>query len=113
MIPLNFVQMASTFAWLKFFAGFLFLRLKYFVVDFNEFSGRIIVSAKVYCMLTKAVTNNKPSIFTYVWLLNTSNFMQCFSCVSPDYMAQQFDINERMRAILIDWLIEVYTIFSY
>jgi hypothetical protein len=35
--------------------------------------------------------------------------MQCFSFVSPDYMAQQFDINERMRAILIDWLIEVYT----
>lgn len=33
--------------------------------------------------------------------------LQGTSCVSPDYMAQQFDINERMRAILIDWLVEV------
>ncbi|XP_030975763.1 G2/mitotic-specific cyclin-1-like isoform X3 [Quercus lobata] len=38
--------------------------------------------------------------------------MECFSCVSPDYMAQQFDINERMRAILIDWLIEVHDKFE-
>lgn len=29
------------------------------------------------------------------------------SRVSPNYMTNQFDINERMRAILIDWLIEV------
>ncbi|XWS29131.1 hypothetical protein CRYUN_Cryun24cG0002100 [Craigia yunnanensis] len=29
-----------------------------------------------------------------------------FSCVSPNYMVQQSDINEKMRAILIDWLIE-------
>ncbi|CAA3005529.1 G2 mitotic-specific cyclin-2-like [Olea europaea subsp. europaea] len=34
------------------------------------------------------------------------------SCVSPGYMAQQFDINERMRAILIDWLIEVHHKFE-
>ncbi|KAG9131782.1 hypothetical protein Leryth_009514 [Lithospermum erythrorhizon] len=31
------------------------------------------------------------------------------SCVQPEYMAQQFDINERMRGILIDWLIECIT----
>nr|CAD1830625.1 unnamed protein product [Ananas comosus var. bracteatus] len=31
-------------------------------------------------------------------------------CVSPNYMANQFDINEKMRAILIDWLIEARTI---
>ncbi|XWS26008.1 hypothetical protein CRYUN_Cryun27aG0116900 [Craigia yunnanensis] len=29
-------------------------------------------------------------------------------CVPPSYMAQQYDINERMRGILIDWLIEVH-----
>ncbi|MCL7025969.1 hypothetical protein MKW94_000803 [Papaver nudicaule] len=28
------------------------------------------------------------------------------SCVSPSYMTHQFDINEKMRGILIDWLIE-------
>lgn len=33
--------------------------------------------------------------------------MQSRSSVSPDYMSQQFDINDRMRGILIDWLIEV------
>ncbi|XAR73691.1 hypothetical protein NMG60_11007754 [Bertholletia excelsa] len=34
------------------------------------------------------------------------------SCVSPNYMSQQFDINEKMRAILIDWLIEVHHKFD-
>ncbi|XP_020113126.1 cyclin-B2-2-like [Ananas comosus] len=33
-------------------------------------------------------------------------------CVSPNYMANQFDINEKMRAILIDWLIEVHYKFE-
>ncbi|KAE8724738.1 Cyclin-B2-4 [Hibiscus syriacus] len=34
------------------------------------------------------------------------------SCVSPNYMDRQFDINEKMRAILIDWLIEVHYKFK-
>ncbi|THU56718.1 hypothetical protein C4D60_Mb11t20160 [Musa balbisiana] len=34
------------------------------------------------------------------------------SCVGPDYMSNQFDINEKMRAILIDWLIEVHYKFE-
>ncbi|CAH9094823.1 unnamed protein product [Cuscuta epithymum] len=34
------------------------------------------------------------------------------SCVSPDYMSRQLDINERMRAILIDWLVEVHHKFE-
>ncbi|XP_022740327.1 G2/mitotic-specific cyclin-2-like isoform X2 [Durio zibethinus] len=38
--------------------------------------------------------------------------MEKFSCVSPNYMAQQSDINEKMRAILIDWLIEVHDKFD-
>lgn len=32
--------------------------------------------------------------------------------VPPNYMSQQFDINERMRGILIDWLIEVHYKFE-
>ncbi|PSS21811.1 G2/mitotic-specific cyclin-1 like [Actinidia chinensis var. chinensis] len=32
--------------------------------------------------------------------------------VSPYYMTHQFDINEKMRAILIDWLIEVHYKFD-
>ncbi|GMN50089.1 hypothetical protein TIFTF001_019253 [Ficus carica] len=35
-----------------------------------------------------------------------------FSCVSPNYMVHQPDINEKMRAILIDWLIEVHHKFE-
>ncbi|KAK3231981.1 hypothetical protein Dsin_003862 [Dipteronia sinensis] len=34
------------------------------------------------------------------------------SCIASNYMAQQFDINERMRGILIDWLIEVHYKFE-
>lgn len=34
------------------------------------------------------------------------------SCVSPNYMDRQFDINDKMRAILIDWLIEVHYKFE-
>ncbi|PWZ36560.1 hypothetical protein Zm00014a_019357 [Zea mays] len=34
------------------------------------------------------------------------------SCVRPDYMSSQQDINSKMRAILIDWLIEVHYKFE-
>ncbi|KAK1322349.1 Cyclin-B2-2 [Acorus calamus] len=34
------------------------------------------------------------------------------SCVCPNYMSIQHDINEKMRAILIDWLIEVHYKFE-
>ncbi|KAL0543477.1 hypothetical protein IC582_018573 [Cucumis melo] len=34
------------------------------------------------------------------------------SCVPPNYMTKQIDINEKMRAILIDWLIEVHDKFD-
>nr|GMD53413.1 G2/mitotic-specific cyclin-2-like [Ipomoea batatas] len=52
--------------------------------------------------------NNPLAVKEYVedlfaYYRNVENF----SCVSAGYMAQQFDINERMRAVLIDWLIEV------
>ncbi|GMI68251.1 Cyclin B2;1 [Hibiscus trionum] len=38
--------------------------------------------------------------------------MENFSCIPPNYMEQQPDINEKMRAILIDWLIEVHDKFD-
>ncbi|KAJ8567703.1 hypothetical protein K7X08_019911 [Anisodus acutangulus] len=38
--------------------------------------------------------------------------MEGYGCASPNYMAQQFDITERMRSILIDWLIEVHHKFE-
>ncbi|KAI7993076.1 hypothetical protein LOK49_LG12G00267 [Camellia lanceoleosa] len=38
--------------------------------------------------------------------------MESCSGVSPSYMSQQSDINEKMRAILIDWLVEVHQKFE-
>ncbi|KAL6518653.1 hypothetical protein OROGR_019155 [Orobanche gracilis] len=38
--------------------------------------------------------------------------MESSGCVPPGYMAEQFDINEGMRAILIDWIIEVHHKFE-
>ncbi|KAK2373683.1 CYCLIN B2-4 [Trifolium repens] len=47
-----------------------------------------------------AVTEYIEDLYSYYRKVESSG------CVSPHYMAQQFDINERMRAIRIDWLIE-------
>ncbi|KAL8151823.1 hypothetical protein V2J09_021631 [Rumex salicifolius] len=38
--------------------------------------------------------------------------MEAASCAPQDYMSQQCDINEKMRSILIDWLIEVHYKFD-
>ncbi|EOA30631.1 hypothetical protein CARUB_v10013768mg [Capsella rubella] len=38
--------------------------------------------------------------------------MESFSCVPVDYMMHQIDLNDKMRAILIDWLIEVHDKFD-
>lgn len=35
-----------------------------------------------------------------------------FSLPSPTYMSRQLDINEKMRAILVDWIIEVHLKFK-
>ncbi|XP_057503924.1 G2/mitotic-specific cyclin-2-like isoform X1 [Actinidia eriantha] len=53
-----------------------------------------------------AVVEYIDDIYTYYKRVEGS------SCVSPNYMAHQFDINGRMRAILIDWLIEVHYKFE-
>ncbi|KAI3725551.1 hypothetical protein L1987_65341 [Smallanthus sonchifolius] len=37
---------------------------------------------------------------------------EILSCVSPSYMSQQHDITDKMRGILIDWLIEVHYKFE-
>ncbi|CAF2060853.1 unnamed protein product [Brassica oleracea var. botrytis] len=37
---------------------------------------------------------------------------ECLSCVPTNYMENQPDINERMRGILVDWLIEVHYKFE-
>lgn len=53
-----------------------------------------------------AVTDYVEDLYAYYRKMENS------SCISPNYMGQQFDINEKMRAILIDWLIEVHYKFE-
>ena len=38
--------------------------------------------------------------------------LQTASQCAPTYMTQQTDINQKMRAILIDWLVEVHLKFK-
>jgi hypothetical protein len=47
-----------------------------------------------------------------MYLILICCFMQAKSCVKSDYMSSQEDINAKMRAILIDWLIEVANILG-
>ncbi|KAJ7944069.1 Cyclin [Quillaja saponaria] len=57
--------------------------------------------------------NNPLAVVDYVHdLYAYYRRMEGLSCVSPNYMAQQFDINEKMRSILVDWLIEVHDKFD-
>ncbi|XP_052480013.1 G2/mitotic-specific cyclin-2 isoform X1 [Gossypium raimondii] len=58
-------------------------------------------------------TKNPLAVVEYVEDLHAYyKNMEKFSCVSPNYMDQQSDVNEKMRAILIDWLIEVHDKFD-
>eukprot|EP00854_Cymbomonas_tetramitiformis_P003751 gene3751-4690_t len=51
-----------------------------------------------------AVTAYVNDIYAYYRRVETQ--------ISPDYMAEQTDINDRMRAILVDWLVEVHLKFK-
>lgn len=59
-------------------------------------------------------TKNHLAVVEYVEdLFAHYRKMESYGMVSPNYMlAQQSDINERMRAILIDWLVEVHHKFD-
>ncbi|TYI88728.1 hypothetical protein E1A91_D03G003000v1 [Gossypium mustelinum] len=58
-------------------------------------------------------TKNPLAVVEYVEDLHAYyKNIEKFSCVSPNYMDQQSDVNEKMRAILIDWLIEVHDKFD-
>ncbi|XP_024005481.1 cyclin-B2-2 [Eutrema salsugineum] len=57
--------------------------------------------------------NNSLAVVEYVEdLYEFYRKNERFSCVPLDYMEQQFDITDKMRAILIDWLIEVHDKFE-
>ncbi|KAJ3691337.1 hypothetical protein LUZ61_020501 [Rhynchospora tenuis] len=53
--------------------------------------------------------NNPLAVVEYVEEIHDFYWRsEDLSCVDPSYMSNQSDINERMRGILIDWLIEVH-----
>ncbi|KAK4751492.1 hypothetical protein SAY87_004974 [Trapa incisa] len=57
--------------------------------------------------------NNSLAVVEYIDdLYSYYKKAEGMSCVPPNYMEHQFDINERMRGILIDWLIEVHYKFE-
>ncbi|KAI4325781.1 hypothetical protein MLD38_031148 [Melastoma candidum] len=57
--------------------------------------------------------NNQLAAVEYVEdLYSQYRKTEGLSCVPPDYMARQVDINENMRAILVDWLVEVHDKFG-
>lgn len=63
-----------------------------------------VCSAAQRCaVVTRAALARRP------WLLCA---VQSKYLAPPTYMAQQADVNEKMRAILIDWLIEVHLKFK-
>lgn len=55
---------------------------------------------------TLAVVDYVDDLYAYYRRVESS------SCVPPNFMIHQADINERMRGILIDWLIEVHYKFE-
>ncbi|KAK2408713.1 CYCLIN B2-4 [Trifolium repens] len=57
--------------------------------------------------------NNSLAVVEYIEdLYSYYRQVEFIGCVSPHYMAEQADLNERMRAILVDWLIEVHDKFG-
>ncbi|KAL5063590.1 hypothetical protein RYX36_025327 [Vicia faba] len=57
--------------------------------------------------------NNALAVVEYIEDLHSYyRKVECIGCVSPNYMQDQADLNERMRAILVDWLIEVHDKFD-
>lgn len=48
----------------------------------------------------------------FTWLRTTESEPGNNNSVSPTYMTKQEDINEKMRSILIDWLVEVHLKFK-
>ncbi|KAH7288627.1 hypothetical protein KP509_31G034200 [Ceratopteris richardii] len=58
-------------------------------------------------------SNNQLAVVDYVEdIYSFYRRSEVKSCVAPDYMSRQANINQNMRAILVDWLIEVHLKFK-
>ncbi|KAH0451828.1 hypothetical protein IEQ34_019127 [Dendrobium chrysotoxum] len=71
------------------------------------------LEAKLLMEIDSCDSNNPLAVVNYVNdIYSFYRETEGMGCVSPNYMSNQLDINERMRAILIDWLIEVHYKFE-
>ncbi|KAK6946533.1 Cyclin, C-terminal domain, partial [Dillenia turbinata] len=72
----------------------------------DAMDDHIVDIDSVACENPLAAVEYVDDIYAYYRKVEISSF------ISPNYMARQFNINEKMRAILIDWFIEVHYKFE-
>ncbi|XP_020573172.1 G2/mitotic-specific cyclin-2-like [Phalaenopsis equestris] len=71
------------------------------------------LETKLLMEIDSCDSNNPLAVVNYVnAIYSFYRETEELGCVPPNYMSNQLDINERMRAILIDWLVEVHYKFE-
>ncbi|AET03638.1 G2/mitotic-specific cyclin-2 [Medicago truncatula] len=76
-------------------------------VEMEDIEGEMILD------IDSCDANNSLAVVEYIEDLHAYyRKIEYLGCVSPAYMDEQLDLNERMRAILVDWLIEVHDKFD-
>lgn len=76
-------------------------------VEMEDIDGELILD------IDSCDANNTLAVAEYIEDLHSFyRKIECIGCVSPNYMEEQCDLNEKMRAILADWLIEVHDKFD-
>ncbi|KAJ0024661.1 hypothetical protein Pint_09231 [Pistacia integerrima] len=83
-----------------------------YIDDLYNFYRKAEVRKSVTMAGNMSLINEIPTVLGQFTKISVNAYLQSTSCAPPNYMAQQFDINERMRGILIDWLIEVHYKFE-
>ncbi|KAJ7565517.1 hypothetical protein O6H91_02G063700 [Diphasiastrum complanatum] len=75
--------------------------------------GFEVAEAEQSVNIDEADIGNQLAVVDYVEdIYSFYRKIEVQSCVPANYMSKQTDINEKMRAILIDWLIEVHLKFK-
>lgn len=64
------------------------------------------------CVFLDTIFSFTPSLLSFPCTHGINGGHQVLDRVRQDYMSEQLDITERMRAILIDWMVEVHVKFK-
>lgn len=65
---------------------------------------------KIYSIYDKYITQIPQDFLFEIW--ESLKLDESFQWIGNDFMKNQHDINEKMRAILVDWLVEVHQRFN-